>query len=377
MQKDFVIIGGGISGAAAAYFLSGLGSVALLEREPHYGAHSSGRTAGQYTVGITADCMRAMAGASRSFFTSPPEGFAETPLVSRRGSLTVGRAEQASVLDRLHERVQAVGGTSEKLDRDDAHALFPALLEDRFASGVYEADALDIDVDALLQGYIRGAKRNGAVLAAGAEIAAISRSTGGWTVTTGDETYQAAVLVNAAGAWADKIAALAGQAPIGITPYRRTAFTFPLLPGSTGAEWPHVTTADYSWYVKPEAGCFMGSPADAVPVEPGEMYADYVDVAQGIHNIERDTALKINRPLNTWAGMRSFVRDRNPVCGGRKGTADFLWMTAQGGCGVLTSPAMGEALAAIAQGADLPDPMRSLGLTVADLAPDRDALLAA
>tara|TARA_E500000318_G_scaffold108271_1_gene118807 strand:- start:4173 stop:5306 length:1134 start_codon:yes stop_codon:yes gene_type:complete len=377
MQRDFVIIGGGISGAAAAYFLSAIGSVALLERETQFGEHSSGRTAGQYTVGITADRMRAMAGASRAFFTAPPEGFAETALVSPRGSLTVARSEQKAVLERLDTRVREVGGTVEKLDRAGAMALFPALREDHFDCGLYEVDALDVDVNTLLQGYLRGARQNGAVLATGVEIGAVSRREGIWHIETGVESYQAPVLVNAAGAWADTIAALAGQKPIGITPYRRTAFTFSLLPESVGAEWPHVTTADYSWYVKPEAGCFMGSPADAVAVEPGEMYPDYIDVAQGIHNIEQDTTLTVSRPLSSWAGMRSFVRDRNPVCGARADAPGFIWFTGQGGCGVLTSPAMGQALAAVAQNVALPDAQVALGLTAQDLSPEREGLIAA
>ena len=377
MQRDFVIIGGGISGAAAAYFLSPLGSVALLEQEEQFGAHSSGRTAGQFTVGITADRMRAMAGASRSFFVAPPEGFAETPLVERRGSLTVGRAEQKAALDRLDERVRTAGGTSEMVDRDGALALFPALRPDHVDLGVYEVDALDIDVHVLLQGYLKGARQNGAVLATGNGIRGISHRGGEWHVETGEESYHAPVLVNAAGGWTDAIAALAGQRPVGIQPYRRTAFTFSLLPDGLGADWPHVTTADYTWYIKPEAGCFMGSPADAVAVEPGEMYPDYIDVAQGIHNIEQDTTLTITRPLSSWAGMRSFVPDRNPVCGVRAEAPGFIWMTGQGGCGVLTSPAMGQAVAAIAQNAALPDGLAALGLTTASLSPERESLLAA
>lgn len=376
MHTDFVIIGGGISGASAAYFLSSIGSVTLLERETQFGSHSSGRTAGQFTVGITADTMRAMAGASRSFLASPPAGFADVPLVAPRGSLTVARGEQAAVLDRLELRVRQAGGTAERLDRAQAQSLFPALAGEKFDEGVYEADAMDIDVDALLQGYLRGARRNGATLVNGAQIERISRENGKWRIETKDDAYVASIGINAAGGWADVVAAMAGQEPIGITPYRRTAFTFDLLPGSEGAPWPHVTTADYTWYVKPEAGCFMGSPADATPVVPGEMYPEDIDVARGIHNIEQDTAFAIRRPLNTWAGMRSFVQDRNPVCGARVGASDFLWLVGQGGCGVLTSPAMGQALAAIVQGAVLPDGLMQQGVRAADLSPDRIALKA-
>jgi len=212
------------------------------------------------------------------------------------------------------------------------------------------------------------------VLATNTPVQSIERQEGGWRIRTQHEDYHAAVLVNASGGWADTIARMAGVSPIGITPYKRTAFTFPLLPGSDGAHWPHVCNADYQWYVKPEHGCFMGSPADAQPVAPGEVYPDELDVAQGIYNIERETTLRVPRPISTWAGVRSYVRDRNPVCGASAEHPGFIWYAALGGCGVLTSPAMGQAVAALAQGHALPDALRELGLTPEALAPDRASL---
>jgi D-arginine dehydrogenase len=377
MHVDFAIVGGGISGAAAAYFLSQAGKVALIEQEPHFGFHSSGRTAGQFTVGISADQMRAMAAASRAFFQAPPAGFAELPLIEQRGSLTLGRHSQKAVLDKLHERIGQAGGAAEWVDREQAMALFPALLADKFDLGVHETDAQDIDVNTLLQAYLKGAKRNGAVLATNTPVLAIERQEGKWCIRTQDEDYTASVMVNASGGWADAVAHMAGVAPIGITPYKRTAFTFPLLPGAEGARWPHVCNADYQWYVKPEHGCFMGSPADAQPVAPGEVYPDELDVAQGIYNIEQETTLRVPRPISVWAGVRSYVRDRNPVCGARSDSPDFIWYAALGGCGVLTSPAMGQAVAALAQRKTLPDALRTQGLTPEALSPDRATLRSA
>lgn len=374
MQTDFVIIGGGITGAASAYFLSASGSVALLDQESHFGFHSSGRTAGQFTVGISADAMRALAGASRAFFEHPPEGFAATPLISPRGSLTVGRTDQQASLDRLHQRITEAGGQSQRVTADEALALFPALIPGTFDHGVHEVDAQDIDVNTLLQGYLGGAKRRGATLVPDAPVNAISRVDGLWHVQTAAGTYQAPVLINASGGWADHIAALAGVPPIGIVPYKRTAFTFPLLPDGVGGHWPHVCNADYQWYIKPEHGCFMGSPADAQPVAPGEVYPDELDVAQGIYNIEQETTLRIHRPQSTWAGVRSYVRDRNPVCGAGANHPGFIWCAALGGCGVLTSPAMGQAVAALAQSQPLPEALTAFGLTPAMLSPDRATL---
>ncbi|MBN8942249.1 MAG: FAD-binding oxidoreductase [Rhizobiales bacterium] len=379
MQADVIVIGGGIAGASAAYFLSGLSSVALIEREEHFGYHSSGRTAAQFTVGISAGTMRRLAQASRAFLETPPPGFAETPILTPRGCLTVGRADQEQVLVRLHDNLTSVGARSQPVDRAAALALFPALVADHVDAGIHEPDAMDIDVNTLLQGYLRGAKARGARLIAGAGVTAIERRNGQWVVSFGDkaqevQTLRAPLLLNAAGAWVDQVTALAGLAPLGIVPYRRTAFTFAAPTGLDTTGWPHVGNVDYQWYVKPETGCLMGSLADAVATEPGDVHPDDLDVAQAIYNIEQDTAFRIGRPLSRWAGLRSFAADKNPVAGTRPDAEGFFWLAGQGGCGILTSPAMGQAIAAIMFGRDLPEALQGLGVSAADLSPLRPTL---
>lgn len=375
MRKDFIIIGGGVAGAAAGYFLSSAGDVVLLEQEDQFGFHSSGRTAGQYTVGISADQMRALAAASRAFLRFPPEGFCESPLFEPRGSLTVARNDQRPLLERLHSRIVGAGGSAASLDRKAAHALFPALRPEMFDIGVHESDAADIDVHALLHSYLRGARRNGAETVRDARVTAIRREGGLWYVTAGAGIYVAPAVINAAGGWSDLIAAMAGVPPVGLIPYKRTAFTFALPPGGVGPDWPHVCNADYRWYVKPERGRFVGSPADAMPVDPADVHPDDLDVARGIFNIEQDTSLRIGRPLAAWAGMRSYVRDREPVCGAPAGAPGFIWMAGQGGCGVLTSPAMGRAAAALAQGLPLPEDLRAAGVVPEKISPERASLM--
>lgn len=374
MQTDVIVIGGGIAGASAAYFLSGFGSVALVEREEHFGYHSSGRTAAQFTVGITAETMRRLAQASRSFLENPPQGFAEEPILTLRGCLTVARAGQEAPLVRLRRHLESVGARAEDLSQAEALALFPALIPENVAAGVYEPDAMDIDVNALLQGYLRGAKGNGASLLTKTGITAITRAGGLWTVSLGDSEIHAPLLLNAAGAWVDQVTQLAGFAPLGVVPHRRTAFTFAAPAGLDTSKWPHVSNVDHQWYVKPEPGCLMGSLADAAPTEPGDAYPDDIDVAQAIYNIEQDTSFRIGRPLSQWAGLRNFVADKNPVAGTRPDAEGFFWVAGQGGCGVLTSPAMGQAIAAIMTGRDLPDGLREFGISVADLSPMRATL---
>lgn len=374
MKADIIVIGGGIAGAAAAYFLSRGASVILVEREAAVGYHSSGRSAEQFTVGISATTMRRLAEASRAFFLSPPDDFGSQRLVTPRGSLTVGRADQRAELERLHERITGVGATARYLDRDQAIVAFPALLASGVDGGVLEPGAMDIDTGALLQGYIRGAKSRGAQVLVDTAVTSIERRSGVWIVGTSRGSISAPLVLNAAGAWVDEVTELAGLEPIGIVPYRRTAFTFAPPPGVDTSAWPHVCNVDYRWYVKPGYDSLMGSLAEAVPSRPGDIYPDDMDVAQAIHNIEQDTSFRIDKPLGTWAGLRSFVRDRNPVAGTRPRAEGFFWMAGQGGCGILSSPALGVAIGALMLGRELPKEQRALGIEASDLAPARKSL---
>lgn len=374
MQTDVIVIGGGIAGASSAYFLSQYASVALLERESSLGSHSTGRTAEQFTVGITAETMRRLAEASRAFLQRPPEGFSSVPLLARRGCLTVGREDQVHRLAIIRDRIESVGAAAQLISAAEALRLFPALRAEGVAAGVYEPDAGDIDANALLQAYARGAAARGAVVRTGAEVTAIERTPAGWSVRTSDGVVSAPRLLNASGAWVDRLGELAGLQPIGLTPMRRTAFTFAAPRNTDLAGWPHVSNLDYHWYLKPETGRFMGSLAEEVPAPPGDVFAAEFDVAQAIHNIEQDTTLQVGRPLSTWAGLRNFVKDRNPVAGGREDAPGFFWLAGHGGCGILSSPALGETIAAIVLDRELPPSVRALGVTREALAPDRPSL---
>lgn len=377
MQADVVVIGGGIAGISAAYFLSKYTSVVLLEREPSLGTQSSGRTAEQFTVGITAETMRHLGAASRTFLEQPPAGFCAERLLTPRGCLTVGRADQLQRIEIIRGRIASTGAEARLVSREEALKLFPALRPEDVAGGVYEPGSGDIDANALLQAYGRGAVAQGAKLVTGVEVTGLSRRGGLWTVRTQQGDFVAPRILNAAGAWVDQITRLAGLAPIGLAPMRRTAFTFAATPGLDLSAWPHVSNIDYRWYLKPETGRFMGSLADEVPTPPSDVYADDLDVAQAIHNIEQDTTLQVGRPLSKWAGLRNFVADRNPVSGTRADAEGFYWLAGQGGCGVLTSPALGEATAAVMLGRELPSTLQELGVTTAALAPDRPSLAAA
>ena len=368
---DFLVIGGGIAGASVAHWLAPHASVILLEREAQPGYHSTGRSAALFMESYGTPQVRALTMASRDFLMQPPEGFAEHPLLTPRGAMMVGSAAQSAELDAHWNVLRAMDREVKRLSGEEAIAMVPALRPEQVAGAVYEPDAADMDVHAIHQGYLRGMRRAGGTLVCNAGVTAVERIGERWRVTAGGNVYEAPVLINAAGAWVDTIAQLAGVRPIGIEPRRRSAFIFPPPAGQSVAHWPMVFSADEGWYIKPDAGMLLGSPANADPVEPQDVQPEEFDIALAIHRIEEATTLAIRRPTRTWAGLRSFVADGDLVGGFDPEAPGFFWVAAQGGYGIQTSAAMGEACAALARGLPLPARIADFGLTAEMLGPGR------
>jgi D-arginine dehydrogenase len=370
-SADFIVIGGGIAGASAAHWLAPHAQVVVLEREPQPGYHSSGRSAALFIETYGPPQVRALTRASRAFFENPGPGFAEHPLLTPRGSLFVASDQQERQLEEYWDEVASSPTVIRRLDRTETCSVVPVLRADRVTGSVYEPEACDIDVNALLQGYVREMRRKGGILHCNAEVTRIERVGALWYVYAGEKAYSAPVVLNAAGAWVDMIARMAGVAPLGIEPRRRSAFTFPPPAGIETAQWPAVIGADEDWYFKPEAGLLLGSPANADPVEPQDIQAEELDVALAIDRIEAITTLTIRRPTRIWAGLRSFVADGSLVGGFDVRASGFFWVAAQGGYGIQTSAAMGEACAALARGLPFPQHLADFGLSTAMLAPSR------
>jgi D-arginine dehydrogenase len=239
---------------------------------------------------------------------------------------------------------------------------------------VLERDPMDMDVHAIHQGYLRGLRAKGGEIVCAADVTRCERIGAGWEVEAGGKTHRAAVVVNAAGAWCDVIAKLAGAQPIGLQPKRRSAFIFAPPEGISIAGWPMVIGAGESYYFKPDAGMLLGSPANADPVEPQDVQPEEYDIALGIQRIEEATTMRIRRPTRVWAGLRSFVADGDLVGGYDPRCHGFFWLAAQGGYGIQTSPAMGEACAALLRGKPIPERIAQFGLTAAMLSPARHGL---
>ena len=371
VQADYLVIGGGIAGASVAHWLAPHGRTVVLEREAQPGYHATGRSAALFMESYGTAQVRALTMASRAFLSAPPPCFGPHPLLTPRGAMMVASAEQMPQLEAHWQVLQALDRGAQRLDGDAARRLVPALRPDQVHAAVYEPDAADMDVHAIHQGYLSGMRQAGGKLVCNAEVTAMERTGEHWRVEAGGSVYEAPVVLNAAGAWVDAIARLAGVQPIGIEPRRRSAFTFAPPPDADIRRWPMAFGADEDWYIKPDAGMLLGSPANADLVEPQDVQPEEMDIALAIHRIEEATTLAIRRPARTWAGLRSFVADGDLVGGFDDAAPGFFWIAAQGGYGIQTSAAMGETCAALARGLPVPAHAASFGLTAEMLGPQR------
>lgn len=371
-HADFIIIGGGIAGASTGFWLAPHGKVIVLERETHPGYHSTGRSAALYTAAYGTAQVRALTQASRAFFDNPPSGFCEHPLLTPRGEMTVDFIGDPAELYNQYLSAKATVPQMQLLSADEACARLPILRRDKVHGAIYDPSACDIDTDALHQGYLRGIRRNHGEVHTDCEVLGLDRDADGlWIVQTNGETFSAPVLINAAGAWADRVGALAGAQPLGLQPKRRAAFIFAGPEGVDIHHWPMLVSLDESFYMKPDAGMFLGSPANADPVEPHDVQPEELDIAMGIYQIEEATTLTIRRPTRTWAGLRSFVADGDLLSGFDPKVPGLFWVAAQGGYGIQTSPAMGQASAALVRGEPFPEQLQQFGLDSAMLSPAR------
>lgn len=372
-EVDYAVIGAGIAGASVAWELAGAGaSVALLEREAQPGYHTTGRSAALYMATYGTPNIQALTRASRAFYDAPPAEFGDVPILSPRGVVYVAGPDQLDLLREAYDAARARTPGVHWVDHAALLAVLPCLNPEAVAAGMSEAGAADIDVHALHQGYLRGLRQRGGQVWTGAEAAALVRHGGTWTVTLADgRTLRAGAIVNAAGAWADVVAGLAGVRPIGLEPRRRTAFTFPVPEGMDASHWPAVIGIDESFYFKPDAGQLLGSPANADPTHPHDVVPEELDVATGIHHIEAMTRFRIRRPSHTWAGLRSFVRDGDMVIGWDNHVSGFFWLAAQGGYGIQS--AAGAALLArqLLRGEPLAPELGREGVNVQGLSPAR------
>jgi D-arginine dehydrogenase len=371
-QVDFCIVGGGIAGLSLGAELAVAGSsVLVLEREPQPAYHATGRSAALFAESYGNATIRSLTRASRAFYTRPPAGFTDVPLVHARGTLHIARAEQRERLDQSAQALHATGIRIEQMNGDAARRHVPVLSQ-AIVAAVYDPAALDIDVGAVVAGYRSLLRRAGGELQTGMEFSAAVAQGDAWRISAGESSVLARVLVNAAGAWADEVATRAGVSPFGLRPLRRSAAIVELTGAEDARGWPCVIDSDETFYFKADAGLLLVSPADETPSAACDAQAEDLDIALAVERIEQVTTLRIRRVRSQWAGLRTFAPDRIPVVGFDARCAGFFWLAAQGGYGLQTAPAIARVAAALARGRAPPADLAAFGVTVADIDPRRE-----
>jgi len=340
---DVLVIGAGIAGATAAAHLAATHRVALLEAEESAGYHATGRSAAIWIRNYGGADVRILTAASRAFFEAPPAGFAEAPLAHPRPVVHLAPADQVEHL----RAMIAEGDDMREISLAAVQAMAPVLRPGYAVMAAIESDCFDIDVAAMHQGFLRQVRAAGGVLALRHRAGRLWRANGAWHAeTSAGAVFTAPIVVNAAGAWGDEVARLAGLAPIGLQPKRRTACIIDPGPHDC-ADWPLLGDAGHGWYVRPEARRkLMVSPADETDSEPCDAQPDEYDVAVAIDRMQQALDIPVSRIEHRWAGLRSFTPDRGLAIG-QGAEAGFFWMVGQGGYGMQTAPAAGRLLAAL------------------------------
>jgi D-arginine dehydrogenase len=374
MNADFLVIGGGIAGLSAASRLTRHGKVVVLEGEEALGYHSSGRSVSTSHYGIGNAVVRGLTGWSRPFFEQQPEDFSEAPISRPIPSLYFADEASEPALAALGIEMARYTDAIEEVGPERMRALCPVLRTGPEAAirGLVDRSGLKLDANAMLHAFARAVRRSGGEVLTGRRIVAIARSGDAWTATSeAGETWSAKILIDAAGAWADRVASLAGVSALGLQPKRRTIIVVDPPAGVDASGWPFVHSAGRDFYMLPEAGQILVSPVDEVEDEPGDAQPEDYDIALAADRLEHYTELKVTRVAHRWAGLRSFLVDRTPTAGFAADAPGFFWLLGQGGYGLQTAPAMAAIVESLVVGTPWPDGLESLGVTPADVTPRR------
>lgn len=371
---DVLVVGGGMAGVSIGYEMAADRSVGLLEMESTLAFHTTGRSAATFLESYGGPQIRALTTASRAFLENPPEMFESKPL-SPLPLLFVAPEGRGEVLRQLQAEVSVLVPDVRLVDPEEALELNPALSPGYVELGMLEPGAMEIDVHAVHQGYLRGLRQRKGEVHPSARVVSARREDGIWRISDaqGGE-FQAPVVVNAAGAWVDQVATVAGAKPVGIMPLRRTIFMLAAPEGLDTSRLPLTGDIDSTYYIKPEGPQFLCSPADETPQDPCDARPDEMEIARALDAVNAATTLNARHVRSSWAGLRNFTPDRIPVVGFDPQAEGFFWFAGQGGYGIQTAPAMARTGAALIHGNDVPQDIRARGLAAADLAPDRPGI---
>ncbi len=337
-MTDILVIGGGIAGLSAAARLAPLGKVVVLEAEDALGTHATARSAAMFLRDYGNAVVRALNYASDAYLQ-------EADLLTPRSMMLLARPDQRDAFEAEYPAFNM-----QTISVAEAQQKFPILNTKSTGFVGYREGIYDLDTDRMVQGFVKTAKSHGASLITGARVDAITKTPSGWRVKAAGTTYEARMLVNAAGAWADAVARLAGVARLGIQPYRRSFAQLAAPDGLDVSDWPFVDGVEEAWYAKPSAGKWLVSPSEEDPMSPFDAYADDMVLAEGLARYEEMVTTPVTRPETTWAGLRSFAPDRALVLGRDPKQPDFIWCAGQGGYGFQSAPAASALLADLIAG---------------------------
>ncbi|MFY0616601.1 NAD(P)/FAD-dependent oxidoreductase [Shimia sp.] len=337
---DFLIIGGGIAGVSAAARLAPFGKAVVLEKESALGYHASGRSAAMFEQNYGSASTVDLSRASAVFFETEDGGF-----LSPRGVMFLSKRGDTESFQACCEKYEAA-----TIDLDEALNRVPVLRRDMLGHAAIHEEGRDIDTDRLLQWCAKTCRVHNGEIHTDQLVTGVTRIESGWRVTTKDNSYTCKLLFNAAGAWADQVAVLAGISPLGITPLRRSMARVPAPGGHDVSRWPMLLDIHEKWYAKPDAGSLIISPAEEDPMPPFDAWPDDMVLAEGIARYQEFVTEEVTRLEASWAGLRSFAPDRNLALGPDAHDPNFIWVAAQGGYGFQTAPAASQLIADIVMG---------------------------
>ncbi|MFZ1742676.1 MAG: FAD-dependent oxidoreductase [Pontixanthobacter sp.] len=366
---ESIVIGAGIAGLSAAARCAQHGEVIVLEAEKMPGMHSSGRSVAFLHFGIGDVLIRSLTMLSREPLRAAVKDDRAPPAITHP-ALFIARANETGQFNALEAVLRRFTPGHQRLSAEEAQALVPALKigADGFTGALLDPDALSLDADAMLQGHVRDLRAAGGELVCDAPVTVIKRSGDHWIVETPPGIFQAKRVINAAGAWADKIAEMAGVTPIGIRPLRRTIISFAAPEGQNVIDWPFTKTIGPGFYMRPEGSSrLLASALDETLMEPCDAVTDEMDIAIAADQVQQGTDIAIRRIEHSWAGLRSFAPDGHPVVGYDDAAPGFFWLAGQGGFGLQTSPALSRAAKALVYGLDWPSDLAGMGITPADI----------
>ncbi|OZC99341.1 FAD-dependent oxidoreductase [Rhodococcus sp. 06-235-1A] len=370
-STDVIVIGGGIGGVSLGYELANDRRVTLLEREATLAFHTTGRSAALFLETYGNSTIRALTTASREFLVHPPEHF-RSELLTSRPLLQFASTGRGEALEKTYADVSRLTPDAQLVSPADARTFFPPLRPELIDCALYEPHSMEVDVHALHQGFVRGLRARGGRVHTGAGVKALRRVDGLWHVhTTDGSTHSAPLVVDAAGAWADALGAMAGAEPIGLVPMRRSVFMVGAPDDLDTAHLATLSDIDEKFYIKPEGAQLLCSPADETPTEPSDARPDELEIARAFDDIAEATTLTGRHVRSSWAGLRSFVPDRTPVVGFDPNIEGFFWCAGQGGYGIQTCAALARVGASLVRRQPLPVDVTDRGLDDADLSPSR------